>query len=140
MDNKMAVLVKTLEKDIQQYDRILLFETPEYLKEFYHSKTAQAVRGKLLILCQKLIFTEFKKYQISSYNASAIKEVFMGNIVFRQITEKEAGLLESLYFTYEFSDKFIFVTRERRSYPSLYHFVESGVLSREDIFQVLCGE
>ena len=61
MDNKMAVLVKNLEKDIQQYDRILLFETPEYLKEFYQSKTAQAVRGKLLILCQKLIFTELKK-------------------------------------------------------------------------------
>ena len=93
MDNKMAVLVKTLEKDIQQYDRILLFETPEYLKEF-----------------------------------------------FQQITEKEADLLESLYFTYEFSDKFIFVTREKRSYPSLYHFVESGVLSKEDIFQILCDE
>ena len=98
MDNKMAVLVKTLEKDIQQYDRILLFDV------------------------------------------SAIKEIFMGNIVFQQITEKEADLLESLYFTYEFSDKFIFVTREKRSYPSLYHFVESGVLSKEDIFQVLCGE
>lgn len=136
----MQVLVKILEKDIQQYDRVLLFETTEYLKEFYHSKTAQAARGKLLILCQKLIFTEFKKSQISSYNASAIKEIFMGNIVFRQITQKEADLLKSLYFTYEFSDKFIFVTREKRSYPSLYHFVESGVLSREDIFQVLCGE
>lgn len=112
-------IISDLENDLQYYDRILFFDTTELLSAFCQSEAACETSRKLLVLFSGQILPQLK------------------NITFRQISEEEAGLLKKLYFMYQFSDKFLVVSKESTNYASLFHFVDTGVLSTEEAFEAL---
>lgn len=45
--------------------------------------------------------------------------------------------LKQLYFTYQFSDKFVFVSRENACFPTIFSFVETGLLTMEEALGAL---
>lgn len=45
--------------------------------------------------------------------------------------------LISLYKTYEFSDEIILVNEDITSYPSLYNYVNTGILSKEELEELI---
>lgn len=53
------------------------------------------------------------------------------------LTKKEAQQLVDLYLTYEFSDQFLLISRETTNYASLFHLVDTGILTMEEAFEAL---
>lgn len=119
----MGEIIRKLEYIIEQFDKVLFFsgstETIFNLtKTFCQSSVVKFTDKKVLVLFTK---------QIPCDN---------DNIVFAQISKEEAKQLANLYFMYEFSNKFILVS-ERKSYATLFSFVDTGIISIEEAFQAL---
>lgn len=112
-------ILKTLEKDITQYDKIILLPCQNLISELSRTLSACISNKKTLVLSTK---------------QSAIRA---DNIIFRQITKDEAEFLSDFYLTYEFSDKFTVIPKESVNYPSLQNFVDTGLLSREELMELL---
>lgn len=113
-------LIKELEQDLKEYDRIFLFQISEekILAEFCSFIRSQNRRNVLVLSVVKL------------------KDQWEGLPVYRRITEKKADDLSRLYHMYEFSDRFFLVSRER-SYACLFDFMDTGVLCLEEVFSAL---
>lgn len=112
-------ILRKLEQDIIQYDKIILLESLEQIHECEWELAASHSNRKTLILSTKQL---------------AIK---VDNLTFRQMTKEEAEFLLDLSLTYEFSDKFAFVPKEPANYPSLQNFVATDLLSREELLELL---
>lgn len=113
-------IIRKLEQDISRYDKIVLLESRELVHECDWELTAYSSNKKILVLSAK---------QLSIKAAD--------NLILRQITKEEADFLSGMYLTYEFSDKFIFLSREDTNYPGLQNFVDTGLLSREEMLELL---
>lgn len=111
--------IENLEQDIDKYDKILFFEEDEVLIIFCCLQITIKTQQKILILTQKDFGADTE------------------NFIFRKVTKKEAEKISELYFTYEFSDKFLFVSRKKGNYASLFHFVDTGILNIEEVFEAL---
>lgn len=115
--SKKKKSIQLLERAVGQFDRIFVFENEELIPEvFSENKT---IAHKLLILSEKQMVPD------------------TDNIIFQQITEEEKEQIINLYFTYEFSDKFTFVSRNNINYGGLFHFIDTGILSKEEAFEAL---
>lgn len=133
-----AHLMKKLDQDLKEYDRIFLFSN-------------DVLRGQNLWIPGKMpdqkpvekILAEFCSF-IRSQNrrnvlvlsAAKLQDNWEGLPVYRRITEKEADDLSRLYHMYEFSDRFFLVCRER-SYAYLFDFMNAGLLRLEEVFAAL---
>ena len=115
----MADPYAILEKNVLLYDTVLLFRESDLLVEFCRMIAVKTVKKTVLVLSQWPV------------NATA------ENITFHQLTPEEAGRLTVLYYTYEFSDNFLYVSQENAVYAGLYNFVRTGVLSPEEFFGAL---
>lgn len=111
--------IQRLQIALDQYDQIVFFEEEAFLAECCSPDVFRAVRKRILIL-SKSVFREEAEY-----------------ITFRQITEEEARQLTELYFLYDFSDKFLYISRKNTNYASLRHFVETGLLSMKEAMEAL---
>lgn len=118
-DHTMDVLCRKLERDLEQYDRIWLFDTVTFLPAFCQWKTAAMIEKSLLVLSME-----------ERVNAT-------DRITCRQIPEEEVKQLITLYFTYEFSDRFYLISGRNANYSSLYHLVDRGILTMAEVFEAL---
>lgn len=115
----MAEIISILENDLNNYDRIIFFDTPDLISGFLQSKAASITDLNILVLSLGQTFPQ------------------LGNIAFREISEEEAGQIKELYYMYQFSDRFLFISKESANYAGLFHFVDTGILDTEEVFEVL---
>lgn len=112
-------LIGNLSNDLEQYDKILFFESVGLLQELCQDGVMKSPRKTILILCRE---------------ECPLRD---DNITFRQISDFEAQQLTALYYTYDFSDKFLLVAEESTVYASLYNFVKTGILNIEEMAKAL---
>lgn len=110
---------KILERYLNDYDRVLLFETEELISRLNQLEISEMSEQKIMILSANICKPQSQ------------------NITFRHISENEFQELSNLYFTYEFSDKFRLVSDNDTNYASLHHMVDIGILSQEEFFAAL---
>lgn len=56
----------------------------------------------------------------------------------RELSEEECGQLSELYFSYSFSDHFIFMTDQKKfPWPSIDNFTDAGLSERGEILEAL---
>lgn len=123
-EGQEAVMLKTLESDIEKYDRIFLIREDEPLKEklleaFLASQAARETKWKVLVLADGE-----NKYAMG------------GGVEYRQITKEYARRLLSLYHMYEFSDRFRLISTVEAC-GNLFHFAEAGLLDAEEVWEAL---
>lgn len=118
-DEQVWELIGKLCNDLERYDKILFFESAELLQEFCQDGIMKSPGKTILILCRE---------------ACSLREQ---NIIFRRISDFEAQQLTALYYTYDFSDKFLLVAEESTVYASLYNFVKTGILNIEEMVKAL---
>lgn len=111
--------IQRLQRALDQYDQVLFFEEEALLAEFCSSGVFPAFQKRILLLSR------------SAFRADT------EHLTFYQITEAEARQLADLYFLYDFSDKFLYISRENTNYAGLYHFVEAGLLSMKEAIEAL---
>jgi len=103
---------------ISEYDNIfLIHEGCEKIAEFYDNNIESD--KKILILTPEKCEYNAKKITVQSISADCEKK----------ITE--------LYHTYEFSDNFTIIDDVNNTVPSLYGFVKSGIISKEEMYIVM---
>lgn len=107
-------MLKSLEADLNYYDKVLFFETLESVPLLNHLKQFDMLNQKILVLSTYPFLPESQ------------------TITFRQISKEEAREITELYFTYEFSDKFLLVSSENIDYGDLYHMIDMGILTLEE--------
>lgn len=113
-------LIKEIEKNIEQYDRILIFDSnskniEELLKQFLKSKALHNTDKKVLIY---------------GYSENVRKEQY------RVITRSEYNDIIDLYYLYEFSDK-IKVISDSAQYASMLNYLSNDIISQEEYFEAL---
>ncbi len=112
-------MLRALERDLNCYDRVLLSETPALISVIGQLKLSEVSDEKLLVLSPNICQGQSQ------------------NITFRQISREETCQLTKLYFTYEFSDQFHFISRNDGNYASLYYMADAGILSPEEFVAAL---
>lgn len=110
---------KLLEYDLKNYDKVLFFEEAELISVFDRLKLFDISNRKILVLSTYLCLPESRA------------------ITFRQISREEARQIAELYFTYEFSDKFLLISSENTNYGNLYHMADIGILTLEEFAAAL---
>ncbi len=111
--------IRLLEEAIKQYDRIFLFDKEEYIYTLFNTKIGTSIHRKILIL------------------SSGQRELSVDSITFWDITKEEKEQIINLYFTYEFSDKFLFISRRNINYGGIFHFVDTGIIKMEEVIEAL---
>lgn len=119
MHTNIQKILDQLKQEMVQYDKVLLFESADSLYEFYSSENLNVFSWRVLML------------------SLAPEPPTLDGVMYRQITKEELELLSCLYFTYEFSDKFILIPKKTANYPSLYNFVSTGCLNRREVIRLL---
>ena len=46
-------------------------------------------------------------------------------------------VLQSIYYLYEFTDDIIFLEQNTPSYPNIFNFVKTGILTEEEAYEAL---
>lgn len=111
-----------LEKDLEKFDRILLFPeegSADIVEDFLNSGALKKTLKKVLVLSGADISWEEKK-----------------DCRFRRISKEEQEALEQLYRTYEFSDHFQVIS-ERLQCANLMNYVKTGLITMDDFFEAL---
>lgn len=112
-------MLKLLEANLNDYDKILFFETPELIPVFNQLKQFDMSNQKILVLSTYPCMLRFQ------------------TIMFKQISKKEAQWVTEFYFTYEFSNKFLFIPGNDTIYANLHHMVKMGILTSEECCSAL---
>lgn len=93
--------------------------------------------------CEKLKWNDFtqvnrgrQKILILSTKPLNIKEK---QVFFERIDKEKAKEWYTLYHTYEFTDNFA-VLEQDSAFPTIFNYVQTGILSLEEAWQVLLGE
>ena len=108
-----------LEPYLDRYDKVVLLEVAEIFSLISQIKLLDMIDQKIMILSSDFFQSQFQ------------------NISFIQVSEGEFQELLELYFTYEFSDKFFFISENNINYANLHHMVDMGILSPEEFFAAL---
>lgn len=114
-----AAPILRLQRALDQYDRVVFFEEEALLAECCGLGIFRDIRKRILILSRSAFRAEIPF------------------ITFRQITEKEARQLTKLYFLYDFSDTFRYISERDTNYAGWRHFVETGLLSMREAMEAL---
>ena len=109
--------IEYLSRIISEYDKIFLINNnSETAAKFYENGD---FAGKVLILTSERCEYRTKKVTVRSISADEEKEI------------------EKLYHTYEFSDNFMIVDEDCALSPSLFNFVYTGIIRREEMYRAL---
>lgn len=120
----MVEVVKRLERDLENFDFVLFFSGRKAFAEEWAGCIAEAVRLK----------DSLKKIRILSDSDILLKGGC--NCAYRRVDKEEKEALERLYFMYDFSDRF-FMLSDSRQYGGLSNYIETGLIAREEILQIL---
>lgn len=113
-------LIEEIEKNIEQYDRILIShsreeETDQLVRNFVKSEALQNTTKKVILYgdCENF-----------------------GNVPFREISQSEYEKIVAFYRLYEFSDR-VKVISASNQYGSMRNYLSNGILSQEEYFEAL---
>ncbi len=111
-----------LEKLIEKYDIIL------FLPYF------DSVYNRSLTLALKTVNMKDKKnmFIIANYDKVQNSIFFVKNV-----SNEESQNLCNLYFSYEFTDNFSMITDDNTSFPNIFNYVETGLLTLQEAWQAL---
>lgn len=112
-------MLKILEDSLNCYDKILFLETEEFIPIICQLRQSDLSNRNIMVLSPNLCVSQIQ------------------NVTFCQISEEETRQLIGIYFTYEFSDKFLLVSRNHTNYASLYRMVDMEILSMEEFLTAL---
>lgn len=56
---------------------------------------------------------------------------------FKRISKEELEKLLKLYYMYEFTDNFSMITDDNTSFPNIFNYVETGLLTLQEAWQAL---
>lgn len=120
----MKEVIKRMERDLEQFVLILFFTGEREFAEEWLSHAAEAMRleanlKKVLILSDLDI-----SYQSCS------------NFAYRRVDREEKEVLERLYFTYDFSDRFIMIS-DKQQFGGLPNYIKTGTITKEEMIQAL---
>ncbi len=120
----MKEVIKRMERDLEQFVLILFFTGEREFAEEWLSYAAEAMRleanlKKVLILSDLDI-----SYQSCS------------NFAYRRVDREEKEVLERLYFTYDFSDRFIMIS-DKQQFGGLPNYIKTGTITKEEMIQAL---
>lgn len=120
----MKEVIKRTERDLEQFVLILFFTGEREFAEEWLSYAAEAMRleanlKKVLILSDLDI-----SYQSCS------------NFAYRRVDREEKEVLERLYFTYDFSDRFIMIS-DKQQFGGLPNYIKTGTITKEEMIQAL---
>ncbi len=120
----MKEVIKRTERDLEQFVLILFFTGEREFAEEWLSYAAEALRleanlKKVLILSDLDI-----SYQSCS------------NFAYRRVDREEKEVLERLYFTYDFSDRFIMIS-DKQQFGGLPNYIKTGTITKEEMIQAL---
>lgn len=131
-------LMKKLEQDLKEYDRIFLFlDNVRQDHNLWISENVPDQKSAESFLAEFCSFIRAQNHRnVLVLSAAKLRDKWEGLPVYRRITEKEADDLSRLYHMYEFSDRFFLVCRER-SYAYLFDFMDAGLLRLKEVFAAL---
>ncbi len=112
--------IKEIEKNIEQYDRILIFDS--------NNKNLEELLNQFLK--SKVLHNADKKVIIYGYSENIQNEQY------RVIARSEYEDIISLYYLYEFSDK-IMVISDSAQYASMRNYLSNNIISQEEYFEAL---
>lgn len=112
-------MLNLLADDLDNYDKIIFFETSELVPIFHQLRLFDIPNQNILVL--------------STYSPLPDSQT----MTFRQISKREARQITELYFTYEFSDRFLLVSSKSTDYGDLYHMIDAGILTLEEFAAAL---
>lgn len=116
-------IVRALLADLRHYDRIFLFQTAEWLEEFLEAGRKYGNGRKILVL------------SLEAKEPGSMGMFRTGNITFRTVSQETLQQLLDLYYTYEFSDRFMVISPQNAPYASPENYIVTGLLSREEVLK-----
>ncbi len=111
---------RQLEQFISLFDKILCFPytyNSDFLKQGL--RIFKASDKKILILASFFYMLE------------------CSNLFIEEIPKEKAEKLISLYKMYEFTDNFSMITDDNTSFPNIFNYVETGLLTLQEAWQAL---
>ena len=119
MSEKELKIIRYLSDEMINYDMILLYlndvgETEELFTRFLNKR----FNKKILLIFDKIAYRD------------------LNNIDYICIDKDSRMLLHQLYYTYEFSDKFMMFSWNC-NYGTIWNYVKTGLLSTEEAISVL---
>lgn len=159
---KRKEILSCLEKALEYYDKVFLFwnsfpqeqevasfEEGNMTKKelllkltdlFYEPQILKKINQRVLLLLPSGVFeivSNIKKKRLAEadedQNRLAEKEYF---IKCPKIRDDDASFLLDVYYTYEFSDRFSVISFSGQ-YSSLFHFVDTGLLTLDEMAMAL---
>lgn len=115
-------LLAELERDLEDYDRIFLIPV---MDEIY---------GELFRWLDRSGRPQNCGENILVLSVEALAEG--SNYSCRRISVPKMARLKELYFMYEFSDRFRLLSREE-SFGGILNFLDTGILTKEEVFRGL---
>ena len=138
-------MLKLLENSLDCYEKVIFFEIEELILVLAQLKRLCVANRKILVLSAGPCLPGFRRFSRAACRRMPVRKVCVKGslkrygIAFRQIPKETARQMKELYFTYEFSDKFLWVSSDSTSYGNLYHMVEGGLLTLEEFAAALLG-
>ena len=115
-------VINTVEKDLNLYDKIFLFDTADRkifacLSDFCNSGQMRETPKKVLVMGVGEISQTAKD-------------------CYRSVTKQQFEDLLNIYDTYEFSNKFQYIGGQVQ-YGSMFNYVETGLLTVGEMFEAM---
>ncbi|MCR5789323.1 MAG: hypothetical protein K6G83_05475 [Lachnospiraceae bacterium] len=113
-------ILTVLEEDLLQYDRVyLLGEGIDFGKL---ARAADRSEKKMIFYFPENLCAE---EEVSCFPA------------YRRISPEQENVILNLYRMYEFTDNFHLLDADSRNYGNLLNYMESGVLTAEEVYEAL---
>lgn len=97
----------------------------------FEQNAIQQLDSILSVYDKVVLFVGEDDERLSRAGLGSYDKVFVWN------AQENFGELKQLYFTYQFSDKFVFVSRKKACFPTIFSFVETGLLTMEEALEAL---
>ncbi len=118
--NKLNELILRLEKNLKQYDKILLFVAVDKFHLFLKHcvSVLNGNRGKSILVISSVSLDKDERKLPFAYNQMSVQEITQ---------------LKKLYFMYEFSGRFQMIDKND-GFGDLSNYVDTNLLSDEELF------
>lgn len=147
---KREEILSCLEKDLEYYDKVYLFwNSANMTKGALLLKLADLLcrpqipkieNQRILLLFPPGIFdvvSNTKKEKFTEMNEARKRLVEKGYFIkCQKIRDDDVRFLLDVYYTYEFSDRFSVISFSGQ-YSSLFHFVDTGLLTLDEMAMAL---
>lgn len=118
-------IIRELEQDLEQYDKVVLVINDGFGFEDMTAMLIKYLEGK----------KGMEQLLIMSKDAAADVSV---SVSVRKLTQSEEKDILSLYWLYDFSDRFIVISNDHHC-GNLMNYVEAGKLMPEEAFKAYIG-